>query len=65
MHDRKLGLEHKIKDIDRQIKEARCAATMALTLEGKLAGQKQIKAPEAQRNQDWRSFLDAQDWVDQ
>ena len=42
--DLKLGLEREIKDIDRQIKEARRAATAALTLEEKLAGQKQIKA---------------------
>ena len=49
--DLKLGLEREIKEIDRQIKEARRAATTALTLEEKLAGQKQIKAPEAQRNQ--------------
>jgi hypothetical protein len=43
--DLKMGLEREIKEIDRQIKEARRAATTALTLEEKLAGQKQIKAP--------------------
>ena len=37
--DLKLGLERKIKEIDRQIKEARRAATAALTLEEKPAGQ--------------------------
>ena len=42
--DLKLGLEREIKEIDRQIKEARRAAKAALTLEEKLAGQKQIKA---------------------
>ncbi|MGD0947400.1 MAG: helicase-related protein [Candidatus Binatia bacterium] len=62
--DIKLGLEREIKDIDRQIKEARRAATTALTLEEKLAGQKQIKALEAQRNQKRRSLFDAQDQVD-
>ncbi|EGQ60570.1 helicase, SNF2 family, putative, partial [Acidithiobacillus sp. GGI-221] len=36
----------------------------ALTLEEKLAGQKQIKALEAQRNQKRRSLFDAQDQVD-
>jgi len=60
----KLGLEREIKDIDRQIKEARRAATTALTLEEKLAGQKQIKALEAQRSQRRRSLFDAQDQVD-
>lgn len=62
--DLKLGLEREIKDIDRQIKEARRAATTALTLEEKLAGQKQIKALEAQRSQRRRALFDAQDQVD-
>jgi adenine-specific DNA-methyltransferase len=35
-----------------------------LTLEEKLAGQKQIKALEAQRSQRRRSLFDAQDAVD-
>jgi ERCC4-related helicase len=62
--DLKVGLEREIKEIDRQIREARRAATTALTLEEKLAGQKQIKALEAQRNQKRRSLFDAQDQVD-
>ena len=62
--DLKMGLEREIKEIDRQIKEVRRAATTALTLEEKLAGQKQIKALEAQRNQKRRSLFDAQDQVD-
>ena len=62
--DLKVGLEREIKEIDRQIKEARRAATTALTLEEKLAGQKQIRALEAQRNQKRRSLFDAQDEVD-
>jgi len=62
--DLKLGLEREIKDLDRQIKEARRSATTALTLEEKLAGQKQIKALEAQRNERRRSLFDAQDHVD-
>jgi hypothetical protein len=62
--DLKMGLEREIKEIDRQIKEARRAATTALTLEEKLAGQKRIKALEAQRNQKRRSLFDAQDQVD-
>ncbi len=62
--DLKLGLEREIKELDRQIKEARRATTMALTLEDKLTGQKQIKALEAQRNQKRRSLFDAQDQVD-
>lgn len=62
--DLKLGLEREIKEIDRQIKEARRAATAALTLEEKLAGQKKIKALETQRNEKRRSLFDAQDKVD-
>jgi adenine-specific DNA-methyltransferase len=62
--DLKLGLEREIKELDRQIRDARRAATTALTLEEKLAGQKQIKALEAQRNHRRRSLFDAQDQVD-
>jgi len=62
--DLKVGLEREIKELDRQIKEARRAATAALTLEEKLAGQKQIKALESQRNQKRRTLFDAQDEVD-
>ena len=63
--DLKLGLEREIREIDRQIKEARRAATTALTLEEKLAGQKRIKALESQRNDKRRSLFEAQDKVDQ
>ena len=62
--DLKVGLEREIKLLDREIKEARRAATAALTLEDKLTGQKQIKALEAQRNDKRRSLFDAQDQVD-
>ncbi len=63
-NDLKVGLEREIKELDRQIKEARRAATLSLTLEEKLAGQKQIKALEAQRNLKRRSLYDAQDQID-
>ncbi|WP_273179844.1 SNF2-related protein [Ferrovum myxofaciens] len=63
--DLKVGLEREIKEFDRQIKEARRAATTALTLEDKLAGQKQIKTIEGLRNQKRRTLFDAQDQVDQ
>ncbi len=62
--DLKIGLEREIKELDRQIKEARRSATVALTLEEKLSGQKQVRALEAQRNQKRRSLFDAQDQVD-
>jgi adenine-specific DNA-methyltransferase len=62
--DLKVGLEREIKELDRQIKEARRAATAALTLEEKLAGQKQVKALESQRNAKRRTLFDAQDDID-
>ncbi|MEG9437555.1 DEAD/DEAH box helicase family protein [Edaphobacter sp. HDX4] len=62
--DLKLGLEREIKELDRQIKEARRAATTALSLQDKLAGQKQIRVLESQRNDKRRSLFDAQDTVD-
>lgn len=63
--DIKMGLEREIKEMDRLIKETRRAATIALTLEEKLAGQKQIKALESQRNEKRRSLFEAQDKVDE
>ncbi|MBZ0168545.1 RNA helicase [Candidatus Methylomirabilis lanthanidiphila] len=62
--DLKVGLEREIKDLDRQIKEARRAAKATLTLEDKLAGQKQVKALETQRNTKRRALFDAQDDID-
>lgn len=62
--DLKITLERDIKDMDRQIREAKRAATLALTLEEKLAGQKQIKNLESQRNAKRRSLFDAQDEID-
>jgi adenine-specific DNA-methyltransferase len=62
--DLKLGLERDIKELDRQIKEARKAAVAALTLEEKLAEHKQIKALEAERGKRRRALFDAQDEID-
>jgi len=63
--DLKVALERDIKDLDRQIKEAKRAATAALTLEEKLAGQKQIKSLELQRSTKRKALFDAQDEIDQ
>jgi adenine-specific DNA-methyltransferase len=62
--DMKVGLEREIKDLDRQIKEARRAASLAQSLQEKLEGQKQIKALEAARSTKRRSLFDAQDEID-
>jgi adenine-specific DNA-methyltransferase len=63
--DLKVGLEREIKELDRLIKETRRNAATALTLEDKLAHQKQIKAIESQRNDKRRSLFEAQDAIDQ
>jgi len=62
--DLKVGLEREIREFDRQIREARRAASIAPTLQVKLEGQKQVRALESQRNQKRRSLFDAQDEVD-
>ncbi|MBS3968392.1 MAG: DEAD/DEAH box helicase family protein [Truepera sp.] len=62
--DMKVGLDREIKELDRQIKEARRAASLAQSLQEKLEGQKQIKALEAARNARRRSLFDAQDEID-
>ena len=62
--DLKVALEREIRDFDRQIREAKRAATLALMLEGKLIGQKQIKALEGQRNSKRKSLFEAQDEID-
>lgn len=62
--DLKVTLEREIKEMDRQIREAKRAATLALTLEEKLAGQKQVKQIEALRNEKRRKLFDAQDEID-
>jgi hypothetical protein len=60
-----LGLEREIKDLDRQIKEARRAATSALSLEEKLSKRKEIKALESQRKEKRMSLFEAQDKIDE
>lgn len=62
--DMKVGLEREIKELDRQIRDARRAASLAATLEEKLAGQKALKALESERNSKRRSLFDAQDELD-
>lgn len=63
--DLKVGLERELKELDRRIKEARRAATIALTLEEKLAGQKAVRALEAERSTKRRTLFEAQDKIDE
>jgi Helicase conserved C-terminal domain len=62
--DLKVGLEREIKELDRQIREARRAATAAPTLQEKLEAQKYVKSLEAHRNTRRRALFDAQDEID-
>jgi adenine-specific DNA-methyltransferase len=62
--DLKLGLEREIKELDRQIKEARTAARIAVSLEEKLASQKRMKALESERNNRRRALFESQDEID-
>jgi ERCC4-related helicase len=62
--DLKQGLERKIKDLDKQIREARRAAVLAASLHDKLEAQKSIKALEGTRNHKRRELFDAQDAID-
>jgi len=62
--DLKRGLEREIKEIDKDIREARKAAALAQSLRAKLDGQKQIKALESNRNRKRRELFDAQDAID-
>ena len=62
--DLKIGLEREIKDLDREIREARRASSSAISLEDKLVEQRKIKALETQRNAKRRALFDAQDDID-
>lgn len=62
--DLKVVLERDIKDYDRQIREAKRAATGALDLQAKLAGQKRVRELEKLRNQKRRSLFEAQDDIE-
>jgi adenine-specific DNA-methyltransferase len=62
--DLKVGLEREIKELDRQIKDARRSSVASLALEEKLTYQKQMRSLESQRNNKRRALFDAQDEID-
>ena len=63
--DLKQGLEREIKDLDKEIREARKVAALAASLKDKLEAQKKMKAMEATRNKKRRELFDAQDRIDE
>ncbi len=62
--DLKVGLERELKDLDRDLKEAKRDSRTAVSLTEKLAAQKQIKELDARRMKKRRELYDAQDEID-
>ena len=62
--DLKFGLEQRIKDVDREIKDVRRSATVSPTLDEKLSWQKRQRDLEAERNRLRRELFDRQDEVE-
>ena len=62
--DLKTGLEREIKELDRQIREARKMSALAALLKDKLEAQKTLKSLEGERNRKRRELFDAQDAID-
>jgi adenine-specific DNA-methyltransferase len=62
--DLKQGLEREIKELDRQIREARKMSALAALLKDKLEAQKTLKSLEGERNRKRRELFDAQDAID-
>ena len=62
--DLKESLEHELKDIDREIKEARREAQLAASLELKLEQHRRIKELEKRRAEKRRGLFEAQDAID-
>jgi len=62
--DLKLGLEQEIKEIDREIKEARRTAAIAATLDDKLHWQKRQRDLEAKRSKSRRELFVRQDEIE-
>ncbi len=63
--DLKQGKEREIKEIDKQIREARKTVALAQSLQDKLAEQKVIKTLEKTRNTKRKKLFDAQDEIDE
>ncbi|RKY09893.1 MAG: DEAD/DEAH box helicase [Planctomycetota bacterium] len=62
--DLKKGLEQEIKEVDKDIRQARRESKLAASLSDKLKYQKQIKQLEQARNKKRRELFDQQDRID-
>jgi adenine-specific DNA-methyltransferase len=62
--DLKHGLEREIKDLDKEIREARKVAALATSLAEKLEAQKMIKTLENNRKEKRKRLYEAQDEID-
>ena len=62
--DLKVNLEREIKELDKQIREAKKASTLAATLEAKLEAQKAVRKLETERNTKRKTLFEAQDDID-
>jgi hypothetical protein len=62
--DLKQGLEREIKELDKQIREARTVAALAASLNDKLDAQKLIRTLETTRKERRKRLFDAQDEID-
>lgn len=63
--DLKFGLETEIKQLDKDIKEAKKAASVSMSLASKLEHQKKLRELEQSRNSKRRSLYEAQDSIDE
>lgn len=63
--DLKFGLEAEIKQLDKDIKEAKKAASVSMSLASKLEHQKKLRELEQSRNAKRRSLYEAQDNIDE
>ena len=62
--DLKVGQERELKELDREIRDARKRSTAAPTLDEKVESQKKIRELESNRNRKRRELYDAQDAID-